>query len=118
MRPTPIHSRRVTGMPNRRSASTVSRTSPPAIDAWTSEIGASDRAPTWKPHDTIATTIPKAYSGERNRTIVLCTGRRMSTAGASRAPRNLNRNPATDPSAVSSASSRPSCTDSDIVVSA
>ena len=63
---TPIHSRRVTEKPNSRSATTVSSTSPPAITDWTSEIGASASAATWKPHEPVATRIPSVYQRERN----------------------------------------------------
>ena len=89
MSATPIHSRRVTAIPNRRSATTVSKTRPPAITDCTSEIGASASAATCRPHDPIAITIPRTYSGELNSAIELRTGRDMSTAGASRAPLNL-----------------------------
>ena len=42
---------------------TVRRTRPPAIVAWTSEIGASASAPTWNPQPTVAVTIPSVYQG-------------------------------------------------------
>ena len=58
MSPTPIHSRRVTWWPKKRSATTVTSTSPPAITDWTTLIGASASAATWKPHDVVATTHP------------------------------------------------------------
>ncbi len=89
MSATPIHSRRVTEKPNRRSATTVSSTSPPAITDWTIEIGASASAATWKPHDPVATTIPSVYQRERNRASELATGRRTVTGGDSTAPRCL-----------------------------
>ena len=57
---TPIHSRRLTSWPKTRSASTVTSTRPPAITDCTSEIGASASAPTWKPHEVVATTHPIA----------------------------------------------------------
>ena len=89
MSATPIHSRRVTVKPNSRSATTVSSTSPPAITDWTSEIGASASAATWKPHEPMATAIPSVYQGERNSASEVRIGRRASTGGDSTAPRCL-----------------------------
>ena len=86
---TPIHSRRVTGRWNSRSATTVSSTSPPAITDCTSEIGARLRAATCSPQDPIATRIPIVYQGERNSAIDELTGRDHCTGGASTAPRYL-----------------------------
>ncbi len=108
---TPIHSRRVTSSPNSREPTTVTSTRPPAITDWTSEIGASASAATWKPHDVVATTQPIVYTGERNSAIVLATGRRHSTAGAATAPRYLRKKPITDMSAVTKAISSPSWTE-------
>ena len=76
MSATPIHSRRVTVKPNSRSATTVSSTRPPAITDWTSEIGASASAATWKPHEPMATAIPSVYQGERNSASEVRIGRR------------------------------------------
>jgi hypothetical protein len=87
--PTPIQSRFATVRPNRRSANTVSRTSPPAITAWTIEIGASDSAATWKPHDVVAMTQPSRYHFDLNSTSVEWSGRFQSTSGDSTAPRCL-----------------------------
>ena len=68
---------------------TVSRTSPPAITDWTSEIGASESAATCRPHDAVATMIPIVYQRERNSASDVRTGRRASTGGDSTAPRCL-----------------------------
>src|SRR4051794_306244 len=114
VRATPIHSRRVTSWPKRRSAATVSRTSPPAITVCTSEIGASDSAPTCRPHEAIATSIPIVYVRERKSTSDERRGRRQSTSGDSTAPRALSRKPTIDANAVASARRRPSCTESAI----
>jgi hypothetical protein len=79
----------VTWWAKKRSATAVSSTRPPAIVAWTSEIGASASAPTWKPQPAIATTIPSVYQRERKSISELQTGRRHSTLGRSTAPRCL-----------------------------
>ena len=67
---------------------TVSRTRPPAITDCTSEIGASESAPTWRPQDAVAMTIPSVYARERNSMSVLRIGRsqrdRRATATAPR----------------------------------
>ncbi len=45
------------------------------MTAWTSEIGASASAATWKPHDVVAMTQPSRYHFERKRISVEWTGR-------------------------------------------
>ena len=87
--PTPIHSRRVTEWANSRSATTVSRTRPPAITACTIEIGASASAATWKPQEPIAIRIPITYQRFLNRAREVRTGRCHSTSGDWTAPRCL-----------------------------
>jgi hypothetical protein len=57
----------VTRWAKKRSATTVSITRPPAIVAWTREIGASERAATWNPQPAIATSTPSVYQRERKR---------------------------------------------------
>ncbi len=89
MSATPIHSRRVTVKPNRRSATTVSSTSPPAITDCTSEIGASASAADVEAPRPVATTIPSVYQRDRNSASDVLTGRRHSTGGDSTAPRCL-----------------------------
>ena len=56
---------------------------------WTSEIGASASAATWRPHDAVAMRIPSVYQRERNSASEVRTGRRASTGGDSTAPRCL-----------------------------
>ena len=89
VRMTPIHSRLVTVKPNSRSATTPSSTSPPAITVCTIEIGASARAATWKPHETMATAMPSSHQRERNSATVLDTGLFSEIGGDSTAPRCL-----------------------------
>src|SRR3954469_19382607 len=104
---TQIHSRFVTVKPKTRSAITVRSTRPPAITDWTSEIGASDRAATWRPQEAVATMIPIVYQRDLNRTSELLIGLRSVTAGDSSAPLYLRRKPTIDVTAVASANSRP-----------
>src|SRR3954462_570166 len=106
-----IHSRLVTSKPNTRSAITVSSTRPPAITDWTSEIGASARPATCRPHEAVATMIPIVYQRERNSASELLIGLLSVTSGDSSAPLYLNRKPTIDVTAVASANSRPSCTE-------
>ena len=62
----PIHCRRPIRSPKIRSAITASSTIPPASTAWTSDIGATDIAATWKTHAHEAIPIPIANSRVRN----------------------------------------------------
>ena len=87
--PTPTHSRRDTSMPNSRSAITVSSTRPPAITDCTSEIGASESAATCRPHDAIATTMPRTNQRLENRTATARSGRRQTIVSIDDAPRCL-----------------------------
>ena len=57
--------------------------------AWTSEIGASASAPTWKPQPTVAVTMPSVYQGFLNSANEVRMGFRMSTCGIAIAPRCL-----------------------------
>ena len=75
--------------PNSRSATTPSSTRPPAITVCTIEIGASASAATWKPHETMATEMPRSHQRERNSATVLDTGFRSEMGGDSTAPRCL-----------------------------
>ena len=68
---------------------TVRSTRPPAIVAWTSEIGASASAPTWKPQPTVAVTMPSVYQGFLKSANEVRSGFRMSTSGIAIAPRCL-----------------------------
>src|SRR6201994_4957635 len=60
----------------------ASRTMPPARTACTSDSGATDIAATWNTHAPAPMTHPIVNSGEANRALAVCTGRRMSRAGS------------------------------------
>ena len=64
---------------------TASRTMPPASTDCTSDIGATDRAATWKTHALEAITIPIVNSREPNSDWAVRNGLRMST-GSARTP--------------------------------
>ena len=89
VRPTPAHWRGPTSKPNRRSAITASSTTPPESTTWTTHIGASASAATWKPQAPVATSMPIANHFERNSAGAERSGWRMSTAAAAQAPRCL-----------------------------
>ena len=87
VRPMPSHCLRSSLKPKKRSASTPRITKPLASTAWTREIGANFSAVTWRAQATIATPNPIDHHLRLNSSIVVRTGRRTSTSGASTAPR-------------------------------
>ena len=72
---------------------TAISTTPPASTTWTTDIGASASAATWKPQAPVATTMPmrEPLRGVQQ-AFAVCSGCRMSTGGASQAPRCLKKN--------------------------
>jgi hypothetical protein len=94
--------------PNQRSAGQASRTRPPEITAWTSEIGARARAATWKTQPPVATSMPIVHQRERKRALVDSHGCEKRTSGAATAPLCLHRKPMLPMSAQSSAKRIPS----------
>ena len=114
----PIHWRRPSSKPKKRSASTARNTRPPASTAWAIEIGASASAPTCSANATAATPQPTVHHLERKSPIALRSGWRMSTSGAETAPLCLNRKLRFVPSADNSAQTRPMPTASDRSVTA
>ena len=113
---TPIHSRRVTGWPNNRSASTVSSTSPPAITDCTSEIGARLRRRDVQPPGRHRHDHPDRVPGGAEQRERRADGPRpLHRRGVDRAA-VLERKPRIDANAVASAKSRPSWTDKGIVL--
>jgi hypothetical protein len=100
---TPTHCRRPSWKPKKRSASTARKTSPPERTACTIDSGASESAPTCRPHATMATIHPTKNHLERKRPTALRSGWRTRIGGASTAPRCLNRNATLVASAEASA---------------
>ena len=86
---------------------TAIRTTPPASTTWTTDIGAIASAATWKPHALVATTMPSANHFEEYSAFAVRSGWRMSTGGASQAPRCLKKNPRFETTAQRSASRMP-----------
>ena len=82
VQPRPIHCRRPTSKPKSRSAMTASSTTPPASTDWTTDIGASANAATWKTQAQIATNMPIANHFELHSDLAECSGWRMSTGSA------------------------------------
>src|SRR5687767_15541566 len=82
----PVHWRRPSSKPKKRSASTARKTRPPASTAWPIEIGARVSAATCRANATAATAQPVLHHFERKRSIALRSGWRMSTSGAATAP--------------------------------
>jgi hypothetical protein len=105
--PRPIHCLRPTRTPSTRSAMIASNTTPPASTACTTDSGTIDIAATWKIQAPLAITIPTANQREEYSWRAVRNGRRMSTAGAARAPRCLYRKPMLVASAQASASKMP-----------
>src|SRR4051794_11870156 len=103
----PIHWRRPSSKPNSRSPSTASTTKPPEITACASDSGAKPSAPTWNAQPRTATAQPIVHHFDRNSSVALLTGRRMSTAGAATAPRCFHRNARFVASAVPHANANP-----------
>src|SRR3954464_3574923 len=87
---------------------TAIRTTPPARTTCTTDIGAIASAATWKPQALVATTMPSANHFDENSDFAVRSGGRMSTGGASQAPRCLKKNPRFETTAHSSASMMPS----------
>jgi hypothetical protein len=114
--PIPVHWRRPSSKPKKRSASTARNTRPPASTAWPTEIGARVSAATCSANATAATPQPILYHLERNRSTALRAGWRMSMSGAATAPRCLNRKARFVPSADSSAQIRPTPTASETLL--
>src|SRR3954451_7952672 len=104
---TPIHWRAPTLKPNIRSAITARITTPVESTAWTTESGAKASAATWKNQALVATAMPIANHLEENRSLTVRRGWRMSTFGASLAPRCLYRKPSCVTTAQASASKMP-----------
>ncbi len=67
----------------------ASSTTPPARTAWTTDIGASASAATWKPQALVATSMPSANQGEPKSDLAERRGCLMSTGSAAHAPRCL-----------------------------
>ncbi len=86
---TPAHWRGPTWKPKIRSASTASITTPVESTACTTDIGASASAATCSSQAPAAIPIPSANHLERKSDFALYSGCRMSTQGASLAPRCL-----------------------------
>ena len=77
--------------PARTTASGTVRASPPATNAWTSESGARDRAPTCSAQPAIPTAAPTDQRGERSSDRSVVQGRRALTAAAEAEPACCSR---------------------------
>ena len=86
---TPIHWRRPTSKPNRRSASAARITTPVESTACTTESGAKASAATCSSQAPSATPMPTANHLDANRDLTVFSGWRTSTSGAALAPRCL-----------------------------
>ena len=109
-RPIPIHWRRSSANPKKRSASTARKTSPPASTAWPTESGARVSAATCSANATTATHQPIVHHLDRKRSAALRSGWRMSTSAAATAPLYFNKKARFVPSADSSEQSSPTPT--------
>ena len=85
----PIHCRRPSSKPKKRSASTASSTKPPDSTAWAVDTGSRASAPTWAANANAATIQPIVHHLFRKRSAALRSGWRTSTSGAATAPRCL-----------------------------
>src|SRR3954452_21418773 len=103
----PIHSRRPTLKPKKRSGMTPSSTKPLASTAWTSDSGASFSDVTCSSHATRATAKPIDHHFLLNSPWTVRSGFRMSTSGASVAPRCRIKKPMSVASADSAATPSP-----------
>jgi hypothetical protein len=103
----PHHCRLPTSKPKIRSAITAMRTTPPLSTTCTTDSGANEIAATCSSQPPPPTAMPIANHFEHHSPRAVRSGWRMSTGGASHAPRCLKKNPRFERNAQASARRMP-----------